>query len=792
MTRTILDLAKPKTTVFDLSNVLNPRVNDDLAKISFHIQYDNKPFNMTGYKMYFISADENMGYINVDGMVDKIEIGDNVGNGDVTFKFPPNVFKKAGTFDSAKTMFAIENINSNYIQSTINISLTVLENGVAKFNADVDQIGYDSKLEEIHNKYKDKAQNLIDELINQVQAVDNFSNVKETAEQAKQVANDSIAKANEVNNEVTTARSRFSNLNDRLNNQDIKINSAETVTNANENYFRLNLKDQQQDIAIATKADKDEIDNRLKLYSESLKNTDSVARQAHDVAYNADSRSIANSSRIDNIVTPPKSDSSTEVTDARVGATSLGGFTYPNLGNAIREQINLLSEQLDFSKLTRNVTIVANESGKYISASGNVASTSGFSISKEISLLAGETLYVQASGYLTNVAIVSKKENNSYVPLVKSVDSVNRKYSYQAREDTTIVISYNEQYAHNAFIVSSLIDEIRMKNDKLASNLKVDWMHGNYISGKGNFSASEEFKISKPIELQRGDILNFAAKGYLTNVALIALFNPEENTYTPVLVSEDSNQKQYSFEILQNGLYVLSTDVTTEYSPIFVTKNKEEPLADISMFSSIGVIGDSYASGELVFDGNYVDHYEISWGQILGRKNGIKVTNFSKGGLTTQTWLTNEHGLSLLNSSDICDLYILALGINDYSRGKEAYLGTTSDISAQSDTFYGNYSKIINAIKSKAPGSKIVISTIAYKSDLTDKYNDAIRKLATHFGIPVIDQQSEPFFSSDYYLNHMQGGHPTGPVYSGMAKAIQNLIEQSMSDNLSYFETFKK
>lgn len=263
MTRTILDLAKPKTTVFDLSNVLNPRVNDDLAKISFHIQYDNKPFNMTGYKMYFISADENMGYINVDGMVDKVEYGDNVGNGDVTFKFPANVFKKAGTFDSSKTMFVVENVNSNYIQSTINVSLTVLENGVAKFNADVDQIGYDSKLEEIHNKYKNKAQNLIDELINQVQAVDNFSNVKETAEQAKQVANDSIAKANEVNNEVTTSRSRFSNLNDRLNNQDIKINSAETTINANANYNRLTEKDLSQDIILSNKADKVEIENRL-------------------------------------------------------------------------------------------------------------------------------------------------------------------------------------------------------------------------------------------------------------------------------------------------------------------------------------------------------------------------------------------------------------------------------------------------------------------------------------------------------------------------------------------------
>lgn len=532
------------------------------------------------------------------------------------------------------------------------------------------------------------------------------------------------------------------------------------------------------------------------LAMQGIKDPNSVARQAYDMAMSTQQENrtgfIENKNRIDKLTTATNVDVSKEMLDARVGAGSQGGFKYDNLGNAIRGQINLLSEQLDLSKLTRTVTIVANESGKYISASGNVASTSGFSISKEISLLAGETLYVQASGYLTNVAIVAKKENSSYVPLIKSIDSVNRKYSYQAREDVTVVISYNEQYEHSAFITSSLFDEITLKSDRLAPNLKVDWIHGNFVSGKGNYSSSDSFKVSMPIKLQRGDVLNFTAKGYLTNVALIALFNPEENTYTPVLVSEDSNQRQYSFEILQNGLYVISTDVNTEYSPIFVTKSKEENLTDISMFSSIGVIGDSYASGELAFDGNYVDHYEISWGQILGRKNGINVTNFSKGGLTTQTWLTNEHGLSLLNSSPKCDLYILALGINDYSRGKETYLGTTSDISTQGDTFYGNYSKIINAIKSKAPDSKIIISTIAYKSDLTDKYNDAIRKLATHFNIPVIDQQTEPFFSSDYYLNHMQGGHPTGPVYSGMAKAMQNLIEQSMSDNLSYFETFKK
>ena len=357
MTRTILDLAKPKTTVFDLSNVLNPRVNDDLAKISFHIQYDNKPFNMTGYKMYFISADENMGYINVDGMVDKVEYGDNVGNGDITFKFPANVFKKAGTFDSSKTMFIVENVNSNYIQSTINVSLTVLENGVAKFNADVDQIGYDSKLEQIHEQYKNKAQELLDELINQVQTANNFSDVKETANQAKQTANDSIAKANAVNNEVTTARSRFSNLNDRLNNQDIKINSAETATNASQNYSRLDIKNQQQDSVIATKADKYELENKLsqmKLYPEAFENADAIKKTYPDgkpgifIAVDTGHQWYwVNNNWVDGGVY--QSDGNVEVQRMRTPENSITSEIFDSADKAINVQLDYLNRKINSS-----------------------------------------------------------------------------------------------------------------------------------------------------------------------------------------------------------------------------------------------------------------------------------------------------------------------------------------------------------------------------------------------------------------------------------------------------------
>lgn len=212
----------------------------------------------------------------------------------------------------------------------------------------------------------------------------------------------------------------------------------------------------------------------------------------------------------------------------------------------------------------------------------------------------------------------------------------------------------------------------------------------------------------------------------------------------------------------------------------------------ISLFQNIGIIGDSYASGELYANNNYTDHYEISWGQILARKNGIKATNFSRGGLTTRSWLTDEHGLALLNNSDAQNLYIIALGINDFSLG-DSYLGTENDVNTKADTFYGNYGKIIAAIQAKAPNAKIILSTMSYDGQgVQHNFNEAIKTIAKHYGLPVIVQVDDPLFTSEFYTSHMVGGHPTAPVYSAMANAFQRLIEQSMVDNLDYFMTYKQ
>ena len=220
-------------------------------------------------------------------------------------------------------------------------------------------------------------------------------------------------------------------------------------------------------------------------------------------------------------------------------------------------------------------------------------------------------------------------------------------------------------------------------------------------------------------------------------------------------------------------------------------KSAATPYTSIALFQRIGVIGDSFASGEICVDGHYTDYYNRSWGQIMARRNGITCTNYSRGGLSTRTWLTDAKGLTLLNATTADDLYLIALGINDAGLGSD-YVGTSADIGTDNDTFYGNYAKIINAVQSHAPDAKIVLLGMATPSSTTVKQaiNNAINAIASHYGIPFIDQTQDDFFTSDFYLKNMVLGHPVGVVYAGMATAIERLLSQCMIDNLAYFKDF--
>ena len=106
------------------------------------------------------------------------------------------------------------------------------------------------------------------------------------------------------------------------------------------------------------------------------------------------------------------------------------------------------------------------------------------------------------------------------------------------------------------------------------------------------------------------------------------------------------------------------------------------------IFRTIGCIGDSLSSGEHESrdeNGNagYHDFYEYSWGQYMARNAGLKVFNFSCGGMTAKKYIESYGDKCGCWATDrLCQAYILALGVNDLYT-KEVELGSISDVDTE-------------------------------------------------------------------------------------------------------------
>ena len=295
MKRITVDLTKASTETLDLTSVLNPRVGDGQLSVPLHIIYgtddsgNDDPVDMRDKDIEFLSQDTNKNDIYVSGTVTTNSKGDDPYNGNVTFVFPEGTFKVAGTYDVDKTMFRIINKADKIVLSTVNVKLNVLEGGNSDYNFDPNKTSYNSRLEDMlklaQSQMKDKianadkeaqaaltdakqkaadivknandqAQSLLDDIkqTNDEAKGNVAGDTAATAKQAKQQANDNAGKVHDLQGEVSDARGRFMTLSDRENKQDFNIDRKEDKANANSNYAAINLRDDQQDKAIAEKA----------------------------------------------------------------------------------------------------------------------------------------------------------------------------------------------------------------------------------------------------------------------------------------------------------------------------------------------------------------------------------------------------------------------------------------------------------------------------------------------------------------------------------------------------------
>lgn len=592
-------------------------------------------------------------------------------------------------------------------------------------------------------------------------------------------------------------------------------NQSPAINADNLNHIEQGVYDAHQDIAENTQ-------NIESLTTQTGANTSAIAlekteRQQAVTAETLDRESTDNNlqAQIDQLVAPSgTAPNPAEIENARIGAD---GVTYDTLGNAIRTQVTNLKSDIGVSDVT-----FTEVTGKYISYKGNEYTSAPFNRSVPIAVNKGEIINFIAAGYNTEVAMIaiSNSDATSFTPKVNSIDSTVRLYTYTVEDDGYIVVSYDKSETHELVIKSAEISNEALNNRLNAlnenyikgiiedsdlsiivndSSLAIG-QAGKYVNKNSGVSNTDSFSISVPITLEKGQYLIFNARGYLNKVAVLAKVNLD-STYTALIKSVDNDEHTFKYLATENVTVVVSSNnnVSVRYS-VFSSRIDKQDMRikelenDWFAFAKMGIIGDSLASGASNYGGGASDRKLYSWGKYIEREHGVDVSLFSFGGATTRTWLTSNYGYTALQSADVLDLYVIGLGVNDaYELGSE-YLGTIADVhvgdeSLNADTYYGNYSKIIAAIKAKSPRAKIICLTNPKGTgEVSSTYNQAVRDIvALYTNTYLIDLINDSFYTSAEFNATWYSAHSTAVGYKLISENIYKNISELIRNNVSEF-----
>lgn len=152
-----------------------------------------------------------------------------------------------------------------------------------------------------------------------------------------------------------------------------------------------------------------------------------------------------------------------------------------------------------------------------------------------------------------------------------------------------------------------------------------------------------------------------------------------------------------------------------------------------------------------------------------------------------------DHGTLLTGSYDARVCFRLPDGEHYYRKDAtfSAGVATVTIDEQEAASVIGNtfgYFEILS-------GSTVIASTADFgvrvlRSATRVAFTEAIKAIATYWSVPCLYLYGDAFFTSDYWVNGFDGGHPTAPMYAGMAVAINRLLAQCIADNYSYFKTY--
>lgn len=146
--------------------------------------------------------------------------------------------------------------------------------------------------------------------------------------------------------------------------------------------------------------------------------------------------------------------------------------TPPTRIDELESTVSFLAQNALYKEESRTYTIANPDVGHYINKNGGYSALSPFSISQSIEVKSGEIIEVIATGYNNQVAIIAMVKNDyPYTVLARSISSNEETYSYQATQNITVVVSYDNRKPCTITIKKTIdVDQIAINKSYIENN----------------------------------------------------------------------------------------------------------------------------------------------------------------------------------------------------------------------------------------------------------------------------------------------------------------------------------